>query len=571
MFYRAGDFRSAMNRIVQYLKDRPFDDQHAEGAYLILAVASAKCPAEGGPQPGEPEVLRRGIFAWNLTQDPEHRVEILKALCRTLHFTHGDSSPGTLLAISGMLVQDSKLDGHSAAAARFVRAKAYARLGRYSEALAEADLSLKADPSAAAQSFRIELLTWLAKYDKAIEEADAILKQDPDNIAALLLKAQIHAGCPDAKYRDGKTAVKEASKACEFAEKKRASKQQSVDPYKMLVLANAEAGDYASADEAVKQMRHAADSVEEVQLVNRLVQHVHDKKPWTLETRPDKSRLDRDQKLIQELAASQPNLQLSFLQAHYERTCDELLANKSLTPAERNLCLRRRALSRYWQGKNAPAIEDVETLLQEAPKDDSLYTLLGRCQLAAGNVAAASKSLERLQKVSDGSAAQRFSSEMMQAEIDLARIQQGEIKEPGQQEKLVAETAEQIGLLIRRSPQQTNLYRMRAVARFQAGEYQQALDGNETCLKLTAFCAKNEMADIVFTHALILEKLSRFDESLQYASMDRTLEGDSSRSRELLSRVYRTMGKPRLAQVYALQTAAPVPKVQPVADSQPAK
>ncbi|MEX2287644.1 MAG: tetratricopeptide repeat protein, partial [Planctomycetaceae bacterium] len=338
-----------------------------------------------------------------------------------------------------------------------------------------------------------------------------------------------------------------------------------------LVLANAEAGDYASADHAVKQLRFAADSLEEVQLINRLVQHVRDQKPWMLETRPDKSRLDHSGKLYQELTASQPNLQVPFLQAHYERTCDELLANKSLTAAERNICLRRRSLSRYWQGKIAPAIEDVEALLQEAPKDDSLFTLLCRCHLANGDLEAASKTRERLQQVNDGSAAHRFSSELMQAEIDLARIQRPDPQTDGQRDKLIAQTAEKIDQLIRRAPQQMALYRMRAAARFHAADYPKALEDNETCLKLTAFCSRNEMADVVLLHALILEKLHRFDHSLQYASMAMALEGDSSRSRELLARVYRTMGKERLAQVWDKHESADQPKLQPVADSQPVK
>jgi tetratricopeptide (TPR) repeat protein len=274
--------------------------------------------------------------------------------------------------------------------------------------------------------------------------------------------------------------------------------------------------------------------------------------------------------LYRELAGSQPNLQVAFLQAHYEKTCDELLADKSLTQEQRNFCLRRRSVSRYFQNKPDTAIADLEELLLQAPKDASLHLLFCRCHLAKNDLESATKALARLQSAHDGTERHRFTCELAQAEIDLARIEAG--PEKGERRaRLVAQTVEQIDKLVRRAPQQPDLYRLRAAARFHAGEAELALADSETCLKLAPFTSHKEMVDVVFRHALILEKLHRFDHSLQYTLMAMHLEGDSPRIRGLLAQTYKIIGKTGLARVWQAAESSQKPGVQPLAEATPAK
>ena len=89
------------------------------------------------------------------------------------------------------------------------------------------------------------------EWGKAIEDCDKAIHLDPDNILALHLRANIRITCPNAKYRDGKLAIKDATRLCEL------TKWDEPGYLPMLATAYAEAGQF---DQAVKWQKKLVDS-----------------------------------------------------------------------------------------------------------------------------------------------------------------------------------------------------------------------------------------------------------------------------------------------------------------------
>ena len=94
--------------------------------------------------------------------------------------------------------------------------------------------------------------TWRMKgeWEKAIDDLKETLRMDPASSQAQNDLAWVQATCPDAKYRDGKSAIELARKACE------ATKWKKDDYIVTLAAAHAEVGEY---DEAVKRMTQASE------------------------------------------------------------------------------------------------------------------------------------------------------------------------------------------------------------------------------------------------------------------------------------------------------------------------
>lgn len=134
-------------------------------------------------------------------------------------------------------------------AALFNRGLAWSKKGDVDKALKDFNASIKLDDTFL-PAFVARGDAWSAKkdYDKALRDYDEALKLDPKEAAALNAKAWLLATCPVQKYRDGKTAVDLATKACKATEFK------EPDLLDTLSCACAEAGRF---DEAVKWQKQA--------------------------------------------------------------------------------------------------------------------------------------------------------------------------------------------------------------------------------------------------------------------------------------------------------------------------
>ena len=104
--------------------------------------------------------------------------------------------------------------------------------------------AIKIDPKLAS-AFSNRANTWAAKkeYAKAIADHSEALRLDPKLAGAYNNRAWLRATCPEAKYRDGKAAVDDATKACDISNRKAAHHLGT------LAAAYAERGDFPSAIE----------------------------------------------------------------------------------------------------------------------------------------------------------------------------------------------------------------------------------------------------------------------------------------------------------------------------------
>lgn len=93
------------------------------------------------------------------------------------------------------------------------------------------------------------------EYEKALKDYDESLRIRPDFDYALAQKARLLAGCPDAKFRNGKLAIELATRACEL------TKWKTGDCLDALAAAYAEEGDFGKAvkyqKEALEDKRYA--------------------------------------------------------------------------------------------------------------------------------------------------------------------------------------------------------------------------------------------------------------------------------------------------------------------------
>ena len=116
--------------------------------------------------------------------------------------------------------------------------------GNYDKAIADYNDALRLDPKDA-YAYNSRGNVWKAKgnYDNAIADYNEALRLDPEYANAHNALAWLRATCTDAKYRDGKQAVADATKACELTGWKVAN---NIDT---LAAACAEAEDFEKAVE----------------------------------------------------------------------------------------------------------------------------------------------------------------------------------------------------------------------------------------------------------------------------------------------------------------------------------
>lgn len=110
------------------------------------------------------------------------------------------------------------------------------------KSMANLDAAIKADPKfAPAYYSRANLYLETGEYEKAQTDFLAAIKIAPDDLLAANDLAWFRATCPEAKYRDGKEAVAQSTRACE------ASKFTHIEFLDTLAAAHAEAGDFKTA------------------------------------------------------------------------------------------------------------------------------------------------------------------------------------------------------------------------------------------------------------------------------------------------------------------------------------
>lgn len=124
------------------------------------------------------------------------------------------------------------------------RGDAWREKGNCDKAIADFNQALAINPKAAS-FYNGRGDTWSKKgqYDKAVADYDQAIKLDPKHANAYNDLAWLYAACPDEKYRDGKKAFENASKAYQL------TKGKSWDYIDTLAAAYAENGDFDKAKE----------------------------------------------------------------------------------------------------------------------------------------------------------------------------------------------------------------------------------------------------------------------------------------------------------------------------------
>jgi Tfp pilus assembly protein PilF len=129
--------------------------------------------------------------------------------------------------------------------ALYVRAQIYSHQGKYDLALKDCNEALRQDRSVVeAALLRANINGRLGKYAEALKEYDYLVSLHPRNVTlarVLSDRAWFRATCPNASFRNGQQAVKDAKAACSIMIWK---DEHMIDT---LAVAYAETGDFNSA------------------------------------------------------------------------------------------------------------------------------------------------------------------------------------------------------------------------------------------------------------------------------------------------------------------------------------
>lgn len=145
------------------------------------------------------------------------------------------------------------------------RGNVYSAQGDYEKALADFSTAVRLDPhESVAYNNRGNARYFLKDYEKALIDFTEAIRLDPTDPVAYNSRAVLRASCPDEKYRDGKKAVADATKACELTDWKDA------ETHDTLAAAHAEDGDFDKAIEYSQKALDLADDDAKPDLQSRL-------------------------------------------------------------------------------------------------------------------------------------------------------------------------------------------------------------------------------------------------------------------------------------------------------------
>ncbi|HEY2892903.1 MAG TPA: tetratricopeptide repeat protein, partial [Pirellulales bacterium] len=128
--------------------------------------------------------------------------------------------------------------------AHTLRGFAWKRLGDKDKAIANFDEAIRLNPKEAL-AWRVRGATYASKadYAKTLADYTESIRVDPENPDSRHHRVVLRSACMDEKYRDGKQAIEDATKACEISEWKNSLYLSG------LALAYAESGDFDKAIE----------------------------------------------------------------------------------------------------------------------------------------------------------------------------------------------------------------------------------------------------------------------------------------------------------------------------------
>src|SRR5439155_869351 len=153
----------------------------------------------------------------------------------------------------------------------------YSALGDYEQALADFSAAVRLDPhESVAYNNRGNARYFLKDYEHALMDFAEAIRLDPHGPVAYNSRAVLRATCPDEKYRDGKKALADATKACELTDWKDA---ETLDT---LAAAYAEAGEFEKAVEYSQKAIDLADDDDKPDLESRLKLY-QERKPYRQE------------------------------------------------------------------------------------------------------------------------------------------------------------------------------------------------------------------------------------------------------------------------------------------------